>query len=252
MDEKKIAKIKKGTACAADIKKLLPKGCKSATITDHVVNLINNMADGADIEQEQMFENFAEYVQYMEVGRGVTIEKIVNAIKFCTLTIQCGISQEKAYSLVFPEKYEEVTSEDREIRGFVSAYASTKTVTTVQKMMVVPVSLSKRHFFDEALMKNVNLMRGIGASEDDKVSPMIQQQAAKTVLEYTKPDEEKTINVKVGKSDDEINEMKKLNNNIAAIVQHNMNSFKAGMSIEEAQKIHYKKEEEVIEGEIDD
>ena len=251
--------IKKGDAAFCNsqnitkekLQKFMPKGT-SSNVTEDIVKIIHNIENDTGVSQEYAEEQVMSCMGLLG-KQGVTLEKLVNAVKFCTL--KRHYENKKAWAIVFPAKYDELVANGKFIDSHVSEYNSTYCVVEVDKMMMVPFYLQYNHLKHEALMKQANLMRGIGAKPDDYVSPHVQHLASKTVYEMLKSPEDNTIELKVGVSDALVEQNREMADNIKKIVELQSNAFRNGGKTADIQKIHIKKDtdnENVIDADLDD
>ena len=233
------------------LKQFMPRGT-NAKVTEDIVKIIQNIENDIGVNQEYAEEQVMSCMSLMG-KQGVTLEKLVNAVKFCTL--KRHYDNKKAWAIVFPAKYDELVANGKFIDSHVSEYNSTYCVVEVDKMMMVPFYLQYNHLKHEALMKQANLMRGIGSKPDDYVSPHVQHLASKTVYEMLKSPEDNTIELKVGVSDALVEQNREMADNIKKIVELQSNAFRNGGKTADIQKIHIKKDtdnENVIDADLDD
>ena len=229
----------------------MPRGT-NAKVTEDIVKIIQNIENDIGVNQEYAEEQVMSCMSLMG-KQGVTLEKLVNAVKFCTL--KRHYDNKKAWAIVFPAKYDELVANGKFIDSHVSEYNSTYCVVEVDKMMMVPFYLQYNHLKHEAVMKQANLMRGIGSKPDDYVSPHVQHLASKTVYEMLKSPEDNTIELKVGVSDALVEQNREMADNIKKIVELQSNAFRNGGKTADIQKIHIKKDtdnENVIDADLDD
>ena len=233
------------------LKQFMPRGT-NAKVTEDIVKIIQNIENDIGVNQEYAEEQVMSCMSLMG-KQGVTLEKLVNAVKFCTL--KRHYDNKKAWAIVFPAKYDELVANGKFIDSHVSEYNSTYCVVEVDKMMMVPFYLQYNHLKHESLMKQANLMRGIGSKPDDYVSPHVQHLASKTVYEMLKSPEDNTIELKVGVSDALVEQNREMADNIKKIVELQSNAFRNGGKTAYIQKIHIKKDtdnENVIDADLDD
>ena len=233
------------------LKKFMPKGT-SSKVTEDIVKIIHNIENDTGVSQEYAEEQVMSCMGLLG-KQGVTLEKLVNAVKFCCL--KRHYDNKKSWAIVFPKKYDELVANGKYIDSHVSEYNSTYCVVEVDKMMMVPFYLQYNHLKHESLMKQANLMRGIGAKPDDYVSPHVQHLASKTVYEMLKSPEDNTIELKVGVSDALVEQNREMADNIKKIVELQSNAFRNGGKTADIQKIHIKKDrdnENVIDADLDD
>ena len=248
--------IKKGDAAFCNsqnitkekLQKFMPKGT-SSNVTEDIVKIIHNIENDTGVSQEYAEEQVMSCMGLLG-KQGVTLEKLVNAVKFCCL--KRHYDNKKSWAIVFPKKYDELVANGKYIDSHVSEYNSTYCVVEVDKMMMVPFYLQYNHLKHEALMTQAKLMRGIGAKENDYVSPHVQHLASKTVYEMLKSPEDNTIELKVGASDALIEQHREMNENIAKLVAQQASGFRQGLNTADIQKVHIKKSDDIIDVDLKD
>lgn len=233
------------------LKKFLPKG-SSHTITDEIINLVESMQKDTGIMQEYMEETLMANMPIISEVK-VDLKDYVNAIKYCTLNKD--MSNKKAWEIVFPDKMAKLQAMKLEmgdkvnIDSHVSNYNKTKIVVALETQMRLHASIMYMPYNHEAMMVRVNLMRGKGANPSDRVSPLVQLQAAEGVYADTKMPEDNTIELKMGMSDKAVSVTEGLMSQISRMADIQLNQLKAGGDIRDVQKL---KLEPVIEAELDD
>ena len=215
------------------IKKFLPKG-SSAKVTQEIVDKLNSVdEDGLD---KDLFHE--QYLSYMHlIGPGISLEKLMNAIKFVTLMSLPKMTMEKAYTIVFPAKAKEIEDRGQSCSSFATMYSQTKAVVEVQKLNILPTHLMYRPLFQHGIKKLVDLSNGIGAKPDDYVSPKVQLDATLGYMDIIKPPEENSMELKIGVSDEAIQAQNNLADSLQAMAQAQLAKLKAGHSLAEVQKI---------------
>lgn len=83
-------------------------------------------------------------------------------------------------------------------------------------------------------------MRGIGANDDDRVTPHIQHLASKAIMDMLKSPEENSIELKIGASDAMVAVQQELSDTLSEIVANQRRAFQNGMNVAELQRIHMK------------
>ena len=149
------------------LESFMPRG-STAKITDEVLELINRVELDTGMDQGLFEEQLCSYAHL--IGPGISLEKLMNAIKYVTLREVMGGSA-KAYRVVFPEKTVEIEARGATVDNFASMYANTKAVIEVQKLSMVGVHITHRPLANQLLKKMVDLSNGIGAHPDDRLSP---------------------------------------------------------------------------------
>ena len=212
------------------LKKFLPKG-SSTQVTDEVLESINNMERDTGLPQNLLEEDVMSYLHLVGKIGGVGVGELVNAIKYCNL--KRNRSNREAWAIVFPKKYDELIEAGKAVDSFVSMYNSSKLVVAIDKEMIIPTYVQYSAYRHFSIKKQYEL-----ASSSD-VSAMVQHLAAKELYAMTKmPEENKTIELKVGMSEAAMAQQQELNDNIAALVANQAAAFRRGDRTEDLQRIH--------------
>lgn len=229
------------------LKKFLPRG-SSTQVTDEIVAMINRAEEETGIDQNLVEE---QVVSYMHLLTGsVSVEKLVNAIKFCNLRLLPGMGNARAYSIVFPAKTTEITDRGQSVDSFASMYNSTRLVIEINKLLIVPAYITYQPLHHAAIKKQLDLMNGIGAKEDDKVSAHVQHLAAGKLAELTAMPIDHSIELKIGMNDEAKSVQQALTDQLAAVVDMQMAKLDAGQNIGDVQKLNISVDE-IIEAEVE-
>lgn len=228
--------------------KYLPKGA-TRRLKDEVFEMLNNVEEDTGMSQELFSEQLCSYGHLITGGAGV--EKLANAIKFVNLRQLPKMGAAKAYRVVFPRKTAEIEGRGQSVDSFASMYASTKMVTEVQKLMIMPTHITHRPMHNAMLQKLFNLTNGIGAKEGDYVSPTVQMNAAVELMNVTKMPEDNSMELKIGMSEEAVSVQQGLMAQLAKATDAQMASLAAGKSIKEVQRLGVNVDD-IIEGEVDE
>ena len=218
------------------LKKFMPKGTASK-VTEEIVEFINNIENDTGLNQEYAEERVMSCMHLLG-KQGVTLEKLVNAVKYCTL--KRYHDNKKAWAITFPKEYDALVKRNGFIDSHVSEYNKTYLVVEIDKMMLIPFHLQYDKLKHEALQVQANLMRGIGANDDDRVTPHIQHLASKAIMDMLKSPEENSIELKIGASDAMVAVQQELSDTLSEIVANQRRAFQNGMNVAELQRIHMK------------
>lgn len=216
------------------LKKFLPKG-SSTVVTQEIVDIIKRAEEDTGLDQNLVEEQVVSYMHLLNGSVGV--EKLVNAIKFCNLRLMQGVGNARAYSIVFPKKATEIAARGQSVDSFASMYNSTKLVTEINKLLIVPAYITYQPLYHAAIKKQFDLMNGIGAKEDDKVSAHVQHLAAGKLAELLEMPKENSIELKIGMSDEAKSIQQTLADQISRAVDIQMARLDAGESIGAVQKL---------------
>jgi len=218
------------------LQKFMPKGTASK-VTEEIVEYINNIENDTGLNQEYAEERVMSCMHLLG-KQGVTLEKLVNAVKYCTL--KRYHDNKKAWAITFPKEYDRLVKRNGFIDSHVSEYNKTYLVVEIDKMMLIPFHLQYDKLKHEALQVQANLMRGIGANDDDRVTPHIQHLASKAIMDMLKSPEENSIELKIGASDAMVAVQQELQDTLSEIVANQRRAFQNGMNVAELQRIHMK------------
>jgi len=195
------------------LRDIAPKSLRRS-IRQEVVDELNQIADGIDTGFFQ--EQLLGYSTLL--GPGVGWAKLGNAIKFVSMVNIHDHTQEQAYKIVFPVKAKEIEDRGGKLSSFASEYANTKTVLEIQKKAIMTAKFTMVPQYYRSINKMLELMDGVGASPDDKVSPTVQLNGAIAVEAALRPDAESTINVNMGVTDGVQTMQQNINDTLSGLV----------------------------------
>ena len=216
------------------LKRFLPKG-SSVQVTDEVLDMINNMERDTGLPQDLMEQNLMSYMHLIGKIKSISINELANAMKYCTL--KRNMTNKEAWAIIFPKKYDELVTSNRQVDSHVSMYNSSKIVVEIDKQMIIPVYIQHNAYHHAAIKKQYDLMNGIDG-EGGQVSAMVMHLAAKELALITKMPEDKTIELKIGMSDAAMAQQQEMNDALSAIVANQSKMFASGADASEIQKIH--------------
>ena len=230
------------------LKSYLPKG-SSTVVTQEIVDIINRAENQCGVDQDLIEEQLVSYTHLL--GPRVGFETLLNAIKFVNLTMIPKMTNAKAYKIVFPKKAAEIEGRDQSVDSFASMYNQTKTVVAIQKLLIVPAYITYQPLHHAAIKKQFDLMNGIGARPNDKVSATVQHMAAAKLADLTRMPEENTVELKIGMSDDAKSLQQGLMDQIGAFTKLQMARLEKGEDISSVQKLGISVDA-IIEAQIED
>lgn len=217
-----------------DTLRSLLKGKVNDETLEAILERIHRIEETDGISQDYFEEQFMSYSDL--VGPGVPIEKVMNAIKFVA-HVQSGHSNTKAYELVFPEKAKQIRERKSDPSSFAAEYAKTKTVVEILSRSAIRADIEFMPIRNQLVRKLVDLSNGKGAKVDDYVSPTVQLNATLGALEYLRPPEDKSIDLKIGLNDAAMEMQRTLAEQIAASAAAMRAQFESGRSLREVQRI---------------
>jgi hypothetical protein len=223
------------------LKELLPRNT-NISVTQEIVDIINNAERDSGLPQELVEEDIMSYMHLVGGMRGVGIKDLINAVKFCNL--KRNYSNKEAWSIVFPHKYNDLVAANKQVDNHVSMYNGSKLVTTIDKEMLIPVSLQYAPYFHAAVKKQFEIMNGTASDSVDgkkqNVSPMVQHLAAKELATLTKAPEEAKLDITINPGAAAISMQQEMNDQLKAIVQQQKSRLKSGEGIIDVQEIGIK------------
>lgn len=225
------------------LRELLKGKVNDATVKA-IMEELENLEERDGISRDYFEEQFTSHLDLL--GQGVYPKKLIEAIKFVAL-VQSGLTNQKAYDAVFPQKAAQVYGRGSNTSSFASEYAKKKTVVEIMKRSAIRDDVRLAPLRDKLLHKLVDLSNGKGAKPDDYVSPTVQLNATLGALDYLKPPEDKSIDLRIGYND----EAKALQQTIAEQLAENAalmrKQFESGRSLKDVQKIGI-----VLDAEVED
>lgn len=173
------------------ILKMLPRGSKHE-VTDEIMRMIERLEDDTDIEQSYMEEAVLSHMSVLNSVK-TNLKTYIDAVKYCNLTQH--MTNEKAWIIVFPDRYLALQARGRDISSDVSMWNGRPIVAKIKALMITAVSIQYAPEFHEAMATQVKLMRGEANGLDrygkkQYSTAMVQHLAAKTIMEMAKPPEE--------------------------------------------------------------
>lgn len=217
------------------LERFMPKGT-SIKVTEEILETIRNMENDTDLPQNLMEESLMSYMHLIGNRQGTGLDDLVKAVKFCQL--QRFMNNSQAWEIVFPDKANERRLEGKGIDQFASMYNTRSVlVTAINKQMLVPFKLQYSAHGDEAMNITMNLARGI-AVDGKPVSHMVQHLCAKTIIDNTKIEEDQTIQLKVGLTDDAKESRDRMANQMAVTAEAIQQAVRNGANITDIQALN--------------
>tara|TARA_R110001606_G_scaffold138275_1_gene276351 strand:+ start:1921 stop:2724 length:804 start_codon:yes stop_codon:yes gene_type:complete len=211
----------------------MPKG-SSVKLTESILQTIHKAEDDTGIDQGLFEEQVCSYTHLL--GPGISMEKLMNAIKFVTLAKVVG-GNAKAYRIVFPDKTDEIESRKQTVDSFASMYNTTKAVVEVQKLNMIGTHILYAPLQNQIVQKYTNLMNGVGASPDDYVSPTVQLNATIAVETMIKQPGDTSMELKIGMSDSAVNVTQSIFEQLAVVAKNQKQLLEAGGDIGTVQRL---------------
>ena len=233
------------------LKKMLPRGT-SHKVTDEIIELISSMEEDTGLLQDYLEESLFTYLPVLREVR-VGLKEYVNAIKYCNL--KRTMTNEKAWQIVFPDRYEKLVQEGRWNTSHVSMYNNSPLVVKIDTQMALAVSIQYAPVFHKQVMKHVQLSDGI-SSNGMPVSATVQQLASAKLLDILAPPKEQEISLKIGQSDEAKASQEAMFDEMRRIAENQQKLLAEGHSLSDVQKLNMSieivDEEEFIDVEDED
>lgn len=218
-----------------EVLKELLKGKVNDTTIKAIMEELENLEERDGISRDYFEEQFTSHLDLL--GQGVYPKKLIEAIKFVSL-VQSGLTNQKAYDAVFPQKAAQVYGRGSNTSSFASEYAKKKTVVEIMKRSAIRDDVRLAPLRDKLLHKLVDLSNGKGAKPDDYVSPTVQLNATLGALDYLKPPEDKSIDLKIGYNEEAKAMQQSIAEQLAANAALMRQQFEAGRSLKEIQRVN--------------
>ncbi len=234
------------------LKKHLPKG-SSHEVTDRVMELIHNAEEDTGLCQNHLSEQFLTHTSIMKQMK-VSLEEYVNGVKYVTLV--GNLSNAKSWEIVFPDRLAKVEAKialnkEKEARGekfvqvnlasHVSNYNSSPLIVELRARVAVAFDVANAPLRQWALMKNMELAKGIAAPTPDGemmvVTPTVQQAAAATMLTELRPVTDNKLELKIGVSDEALAAQNNMADQLRAMAEVQREQLLAGRDIGTVQKL---------------
>jgi len=206
-------------------------------VTDEIMDMIHSMEDDTNLLQEYMEESLLTHLPIL-TGMKVSMTDYVSAIKYCNL--KQNMTNEKAWAIVFPERYDKLVREDRYNVSHSSMYNATALVSKINAQMMIASHIQYAPYYHEAIKKQYDLMNGRGADIDDRVSAHVQHLSAKTLAELTAPPIESQLNIKIEQSDGAKSAQEKMFEQMNSLAQKQQLLLEQGHNITDIQKLNLK------------
>jgi len=225
------------------IKRMLPKGT-SVSITDEIIRSIQTMGEEVDLPQNLLEEDFMTYVQLITRTKGLGINHLINAIKYCNL--KRTRTNVKAWAITFPKKYDRLVAGEKSIDNHVSMYEKSFLVQEIDKEMLIPVHLQYAGAFHKLAQQNIRIAMGDAGVDDNgdrrKVSAMVMQQACRSGMEMFRAPETAKLDITVSANDAMLESQNEMNNHLEALVKSHADAFRKGEDVSKLQIVHHEAE----------
>ena len=237
---------KEGVVTVEQLQSALPKKSRGKIIiSQELVDNINDMHSNGGLYPDMLADNVMTHLDL--VGRGISVAKVVDAVKFVTIRNMTG-DQERAYRVVFSKKAAEIDARHGDASSFASEYANNKIVRDITNRAQIGISISHGYLANEMINRAVGLARGQGAGDDDYVSPKVQLEAITTVLDKIIPQENK-MTIEMGLTESAQESQNDMMAQFAAVAINQKKMIDMGMDLKKVQNLGLA---EVIDAEIDE
>lgn len=215
------------------VKASMPKA-RRKTVNQESVDILNAIDRGRPELIGSFKDNFIMYGGVLESSKN-TVEEYINAVLFVSyINLRC--TEIDSYIKVFPERYERLTKELGMSRDKVSQYASRykagKLVSSIIAQTVVAPWILNMGVFQEAINVQADLML-------NAKSELVRQKAADSLMDkLAPPPEDKTINLRIGRSDEDRDATKRMTDQIENVAKNMQMLIANGKSVEEVQVLN--------------
>ena len=217
---------------------MLPKGTNKK-VTKSILDKINSMGEDTDLPQNLLEEEFMSYLHLMGKMKGLGIEDVINATKYCNL--KRNYSNNKSWAITFPHRYDKIKREGGNLEAHVAMYNGAKIVRMIDEQLIIPAYLQYRGYFDASVKKQFEIMNGNAGvnseGEQIKVSAMVVHLAAKELAMITKQPDEAKLDIKISGSDEQIQAQEEMNIQLKSLVSMQKKRLTAGEDIVDVQAL---------------
>lgn len=202
---------------------------KKGTLTDEVVNLINDVNNDPEFNGDEFLENMMTYQSVMHKNSG-SLAEYVNALKFCAY-LEADVSN-------YTEAYKKARANDKfvieranlptdsagykELTTAASRFRKTPMVREILTQAEMPLYLMFQGARYSAVSKLVTEMETAQFSKD-RIS------AAKAILEHVKPPENMKIELDIGVKQDSV--IDRYESMITELVEHQKREIAEGKDL---------------------
>jgi hypothetical protein len=209
---------------AESFRAVLPKKFKHIVTNDLVDRILS--WEKEPVKTEIFLENVMTYNKVLLSGK-FSIEEYLNAVKFVSRLL-LEESNIDAYAATFPDRYKRLVEEKGltkdQIGPYVSQYKSSKLVTSILEMTIIPSHVLNAPLHQKALNELSKIM--VNSRSD-----IARVNAAAKILEYTKPPEAAKLEIDLSvRRDESIDELREVTQKL---VDAQLKSIKAGHSVKE-------------------
>lgn len=226
---------------------------KSKTITDELVDIINQAQEDPQFDVLTMFDQMISYKDVMANNSGRMLD-YVNAIKFCSYLEACDDNYTQAYIRTF--SYRDAvksrmhmptsSKEYKELTSMASQYRRTPMVINILTISDAPLRLLTRGLQFKALKVLADEMITAYHSKD-RIT------AADKLLVHTRAQEEKNgkVEINIGMGAEATKQHKSMLNQLHEIALQQKALLDSGVDIGQVQRLGIKREEYIEEGEVE-
>jgi len=226
------------------LQKFLPKGSHH-TVTDEVITLINNIEKDTGMLQENIEASILQHLPVLADVK-VSLREYIDAVKYITLRSSYG-SNNKAWELTFPERYNKLVSEGRWNTSHVSEYNKRAIVVKIEASTLIGFKGFLTPVFYEQIENHRSLANGTDAN-GKPCSPTVQQAASAKLLDLLAPKDDNRVVHELGLADEAKDFTKLMFEQIKKDSKLQALRYRSGENLEEVQKIGLN----TIEVEIDE
>ena len=224
---------------------------KKNTITDEVVNLINEANSNPEFNGDEIIKTMTTYQSIM-INNSGSLKEYLDAIMFCAF-LEADISNyTKAYIKARANDQFVIDRKDlptdsngyKELTNAASRYRKTPMVRDILTQAEMPLYLMFQGARYSAVSKLVEEMDAAAFSKD-------RINAAKAILEHVKPPENMKVELEVGPSSEAMDMQKELNKQLAELASNQKKMLEKGGKLSDVQKIEINVNETIIDAEVE-
>jgi len=204
----------------AEVQAAVPANLK-VTVSQDLVDTLNKICTDEEVART-VRENLVSYTHVMREGK-FKFEDYIHAVSYVSFQLM-GYNNQESYARTFPDRYQALIARGataKDISAYVAAYHKNKLVNMIMEQSMIPMWLLNQTYYQEAINKQVNLMRT--SKRDDVV-----QKAADSLMNHLKKPEPKggiELNLNLGESTG----IKDLKDQLAQLAQAQKELISAGM-----------------------
>lgn len=224
---------------------------KKRTITDETLELINSAIAQPTFDGYGFENTLVEYSKVMDRRSG-SLHDYIRAVKFVAY-LESGMTDIDAYRMAFADRelvrksIGKAADTSEYVNVVTSAHRFKKTPMVVDIMTMADVAAS--------ILYKGTFHLAVGVLQDEMINASFSKDriaAASVIIKEFKPVDTIQQEINFGLTDDAQKHVERTNNQMATIAENQLKLLEQGYNIADIQKLHIKKHEDIIDGEIDE